>query len=252
MVNLTEEKSNNSEKEELLDKLRELENKIDSIKKNSLIDNEDQLFFGVIISLLILFITLPIGDLVLYLQSSFTLNYNDALNVAQTIRYLGIGAFLFSAFTRYYAVVGNQSNSRKYRYASLEGLMFAIAFILIVTLANLTLALSSLPRSIAVTISIISILSVLLLLNIVERKILDIYVSRALITKNDKIPLITSASIIFMSAIIVANVIQSLAMAFGASYGVLNIIFIITCAISAILFGLIYIYRWLPRVKPKV
>ena len=102
---------------EILEKVKGLEaeikgQKTDSINE-SLRSNEDQLFFGVIITLLVFFVTLPINDVSSFLQSIFNVKQDIAVSNAGYIKYTGIVAFLVSTLLRYCAVVTVGRNQSK-------------------------------------------------------------------------------------------------------------------------------------------
>jgi hypothetical protein len=236
--------------DEVISKLRELEHKIDSIKKEKLVDSEDQLFFGVIISLFILFVTLSMGDFTSFLQNTFRLSYNDASTLAQSVRYLGIALFLFSALTRYYAVVGNQTASKKYRYYSLEGFVFSLASILVIISVNLITVLASLTQLVAVEITVLLMTLMLLLLNILEIKILNLYASRTFIAKKYAFPFSSFIWLSFIFGICIANAFQLLALLFGVSAEVLQEMYNSSWGIPAIIFGTFYVIRWF-KLKPE-
>ncbi len=236
--------------DEVISKLRELDHKIESIKKEKLVDSEDQLFFGVIISLFILFVTLSIGDFTPFLQSMFPLSYNDAFTLAQTVRYMGIALFLFSAFTRYYAVVGNQTTSKKYRYYSLEGFVFSFASILIIISLNLITVLNSLPHLYAIVITLFVIILMLLFLNRLEIRILNLYSSRTFISKKYTFPFSSITCMSIIVGICVSDIIQISVLLIGINVEVLQNFYNSMWFIPALFFWAFNFFKWY-GLKPE-
>jgi hypothetical protein len=225
MIPLPQEKNDLSEKEEILKKLEELEHKIDLLNKDKLVDAEDQLFFGVVISFFIFFITLPVNDFSTFLQNSFNATTENADYIAQTVTYFGIVLFLFSALTRYYAIVGNQHHSKKCRYLSIEGLMFTLNSTIVLVFVNATFAFPSLPRPIGIVVTVASLTLTMALMNILEKRVLSFYQSRDFITKKLVFPFSSSIFLSIFLAISCVNLGQIGGIVLGVSPQLLDELF---------------------------
>jgi len=200
--------------EEILEKLRRIEDTINRQKKESLASNEDQLFFGVIISLLILFVTLPTNDLASFLQSVFSIDPSIALTNAGSIKYFGIMLFLASALTRYCAVISNPDVARKLRYASFEALWLGLGIIILTTTINLitNLSLQIGPSGLSVTFLILTLIFIGMLW--VERYILKVYARKGLIIEKYS-PLASIMLLTVMVATCIALLVEIAALVLG-------------------------------------
>src|SRR5208337_1358457 len=101
--------------------LRTIDHKVDILEKESKVTVEDSLFFGLLVSLVILFLTLPRNDIVSLLES---LNSSAAAYYANIIQSMGLGFFVISGVTRYFAIMSSKINfAQIFRYFSLEFLI---------------------------------------------------------------------------------------------------------------------------------
>lgn len=138
---MTEEKKKTDD--ETNKKLRNLEQQLNRVKDEVLTSSEDQLFFGVLISLLILFITLPINDVVSFLQSALTISQDTAIREAESVKYFGIASFLISSLLRYSAVVSEHDVSKRLRYLSFEAFWLGLNVIFLLVIINIITPLTN-------------------------------------------------------------------------------------------------------------
>jgi hypothetical protein len=234
--------------DEMLEKIKELENKIDSQKTESLRSNEDQLFFGVIISLLVLFVTLPITDISSFLESVFKVNQDIALTDAGYIKYVGIIAFLVSTLTRYCAVVSELDVSKKFRYASFEALWLGLNIIILTITINLFTTLSPQFGLLGLTITFLILTLIFLGMLLLEGYILKIYVSKELILKKHSFPY---ASLVLLSTVLgieIAYVVEIFAMIFGVPFSIPRFL-LVYIIVEALIISLSLIKRNLVKLK---
>jgi hypothetical protein len=174
--------------------LRTIDHKIDKLEKEFKVTGEDSLFFGLLISLVILFLTLPRNDIAKFFVS---LNSSTATYSATVIQFIGLVFFVISGISRYLAIMSSQKpSSQTYRYFSLEFLIVSFEFILTVFIIN-TFAIfsnSALFATMGFTILSFCIIG----MSVIERKALIFYESRQLIPINSRM----MASRIFMSVAI--------------------------------------------------
>ena len=185
-------------KDEILERLKQIEDKIDSQKQESLASDEDQLFFGVIISLLVLFVTLPINDLTSFLQSVFSVDQSIASTNAGYIKYLGIIFLLASTLTRYCAVVSDPDASKKFRYASFEALWLALDIIILNIIINLITTLSLQIGLSGLSVTFLILTSIFIGMRVLEEYILKVYARKGLIMEKP----FPFASLLFLSIMI--------------------------------------------------
>lgn len=162
--------------------LSALGQKIEKLDKDSKVTGEDQLFFGLLISLTILFLTLPRNDLITLLS---TLNKPYANYYANLIQFSGLGFFVISGVARYLAIMSSKiKTGESFRYFSLEFLIIGFDFIPFVFALNLV-GLSNNVLIFSITFTILSLLSGLMV--IIEKRVLVFYESRRLIPLKSKL-----------------------------------------------------------------
>jgi len=234
--------------EKVFEKLRDLESKLEIQKKESLIGNEDQLFFGVIISFLILFITLPTNDLAKFLQSVFGVQESFAQTNAGNIRYFGIIIFLVSVLTRYGAVVSNDHRSKILRYLSFEALWFALNVTILLTAINLFTALSSKigVEGLTVTFSILTFTFTGML--ILEISILKLYTRKEFILKAYSFPSVSVMMLLIVFSLSIALAVDVFVASLGFGLLPTNELLLVYAVVAVIAVLVVF---WLPRRKKR-
>jgi hypothetical protein len=243
---MAEEKNVN---ERVLEKLKDLEGKLEIQKKEALIGNEDQLFFGVIISFFILFVTLPTNDLAKFLQSVFGIQESFAQTSAANIRYWGIIIFLVSGLTRYAAVISNESRSKILRYISFEAFWFALNVTILLTAINLFTVLSSKigVEGLTITFWILTVAFIAML--ILEISILKLYSRKEFVPKAHSFPYVSEMMLLVIFSLSLALVVDISAAALG--FGLLPTNeFFLTYVIVAFTTSFLFLF-WLPRRKKR-
>ena len=229
---------------ESFDRFKRLENRGDEDRRRSkweyIASNEDQLFFGVIISLFVLFVTLPINDLASFLENVLKQNHDLALTNAGNIKYVGIVLFLISTITRYCAVFGDQRVSKKLRFASFEGLWLELGFLILIITFNLSNILS--PQigvlGLSVTFFVITLIFVGMIL--LERYILRIYAKKELIAKEYS-PFASAVLLTVVFGLTVAFLVELFALVFGFGFheGRFLLTYVVTTILTLIIIGLV-------------
>ena len=207
--------------DKILKKIGEIENKVESQRKESLTSTEDQLFFGFIISLLILFVTLPINDMASFLEDVFNVSQATAVSNAGYIKYVGIIIFLVSSLTRCCAVVSNQDISKRFRFASFEALWVGLNIIILTITINLISLLSPQIGPLGLSITFLILTGIFIGMFIVESYILKIYTKREFISEGQK----PYASVLFlgiMSGIAVALLVELVALSMGEPFSTIR------------------------------
>ena len=198
------------------DTLKEVtDREVESIKKEAFIGGEDQLFFAVIISFLVLFITLPINDLVGFLETALKLNPTDALSTVGNIRYLGIAIFLFSSLTRYYAFL---NDSKTYRFISFEALWFGLNIIISIIIVNTIPVLTSQIGPFGISFPVLVATIIFIGITFIEKAILEKYAFRGCIPKEYVIPLATQLSLAYIFGLCMAIIEEVVTMTLGNAY----------------------------------
>jgi hypothetical protein len=227
-------------KKESSERFTELESQIDinkrESKKESFAISEDQLFFTLIISLLVLFITLPANYMASFLQNVFHTEPSLALADAGNIKYFGIVLFLVSSVIRYCAVFGNQNVSKLLRFISFESLWLELDIFILIVVINLSTILS--PKigisGLSVTFLILTLIFVGMLM--LERYILKIYAEKELISKENS-PYASRMILTAMLALTIALLVELVALALGKGISPIRFILVYIITVVAVLFA---------------
>jgi hypothetical protein len=211
--------------DEVIKKLNDLEEEVKSQKTDSLAESvkvaEDQLFFGLIIALLIFFINLPVNALASFLQSVFVWSQSGtALTNATDIKYLGIAFFLFSSLARYATVVTyhEQEISKKFRYASFESWWLGLDMIILITTINLFATLTHFLGLSGLAVTLFILTFIFLGMSVLERKVLKYYVHQNLMLEKYSSPIGLVFSVAILGLCIALEVeITAIALGFGFS-----------------------------------
>lgn len=180
--------------EELLGKLDKIEKKLAKMERDSKVGLEDQLFFGMVLSLLLFLIALPFTEITALFQNVFLFDSITASNSSNFIRNTFVLLLLASIVLRYFGAVSPHKGARL-----LSILCFLASFniFLLNFLPNLTLNFSVEIRLIAVPLSYFSLVVIYGVMGTyVEPKILSFYADRGFVLKRYAQPII---SLLFLS-----------------------------------------------------
>jgi hypothetical protein len=122
--------------DEYLERLKRIERKVNKLRRESSAGLEDQLFFGVIISLVIFAVTLSISDIASFFQSFIILSNTQAETFSQTVKYTAILCLILSGLFRYYGAVRPHKGARLWSLLSLIFWTDLFLLILFTYLAN--------------------------------------------------------------------------------------------------------------------
>lgn len=185
---------NNSE--DLSRKLQDVEDELKKIEKQSKSSSEDQFFFGISFSLLILFLTLPMSDAIVFLQNTFGLSVGLATSSAISIRIGGILLALMASLLRYYGSMFGEHACKKRRIQSIFTLLGGFWLFVFIIGENMSVGISVGTSWLTIPMGAF-ILGIFYALMIpLERRMLKFYVSKSLIYKVDAIPIVSSAFMI--------------------------------------------------------
>ncbi|NLE04777.1 MAG: hypothetical protein GX638_08255, partial [Crenarchaeota archaeon] len=205
MIDLTESTSNKKDiTEELLARIDRLQKTVDSMiptKSEKLAVKDDSLFFGLIVSLIVLTIPLPTDDISRFFIPLFD-NINPGLStlIIKTILFV---ILTISALARYYAAMQleiEQSKdwrtANKWRYVSLETMLLGLTFILYFAImgfsgwflpSKVSSNINTIPIIILVLSTALLVTSdVILIVERIENKVLSFYKIKQLISQDSK------------------------------------------------------------------
>jgi hypothetical protein len=201
-----------TEREGTKELIKKLEKKIAKLEEESRTSVEDQLFFGVIISLVVFVLELDIPEVVsLFQTAGFTLD--TASSIALGVRNVTLLCLIAASATRYYGVVSGKMKSRTYRLRSLQCLIMAWNFFIFLFTVNALSDIISLG-SISLPVALFIMLVAFLLMKYLEKKILSFYASRKLIFKKDVYPNVSEAFLILNAGLCFAIAIEVSVMIF--------------------------------------
>jgi hypothetical protein len=196
--------TNSEEDNRILEKLKHIENRLRRIEEDAQHGIEDQFFFGIVFSLLLLFITLPTTELASFLESfrflEISLFSSDlAAKTAEGVRYFGILFMLLSALLRYHGALSEKRLSKSERYYSIFFFLMGLEFLIFIFGMNVSSVLSVQIGSVNVEFGIFVLGIAFLTMVKIEKKILNFYASKGLIHKKHTEPDIskTLSAIIF-------------------------------------------------------
>lgn len=167
------------------DRLKTLEGRLEGIEAKSNLSLDDQLFFGLVFSLLLLVITFPsIADMVSFFESSELFASSDP-SITYAIKMMLIVSLLGSSGYRYYGAI------RKSQYAQYQSIHFLLAGICGFSLTVIIVFLGELFFHFFGD-NTLTILSLILILigfgfGVLERVILDFYQTIGQIERKGKI-----------------------------------------------------------------
>jgi len=186
-----------NETKELIKSVKNLANKITRLEKESRMGLEDQLSFGVIISLVVFILALPLDEITLFFQN-LGLSSGISLQIAGGVRNTGLLCLILATATRYYGAISKQRISKRFRRFSLQFLIAAWNFFLIIFVmfssidASVVLGTMSLPIAICILVVIFSIMIR------AEKRVLEFYASKEFIFKKDVKPTVSTIFLILI------------------------------------------------------
>jgi len=186
--------SNDSGSGDISRELHDIKDQLNRIEKQSRFGSEDQFFFAISFSLLILFLTLPMNDAMAFL-TNFGLSDKLAISTANGIRGIGIIAALAASLLRYYGSMSNEHICKEKRVQSITTLLMGFWFFVFIIGANAFSSLSYAISLVTIPFGVMILAFLYVVLGILEKRLLSFYASKHLIQKSDVIPV---ASITFL------------------------------------------------------
>jgi len=169
------------EEKEIVKRIKNLEKKISKLEKESRIGLEDQLFFGVVISVALFVITLDLNGLTSFFQSVIKLSYTDSLQLSETIKNISIAFLISSSVLRYYGAIRPHKGAR---LSSFLCLIMGLDFFLILFVVNALKGFSIEVFPFTLPFSLIALLFIYLAMGkFIERRIIKFYAERGLVLK---------------------------------------------------------------------
>ena len=101
------------------EELGKIHRELNAIKKDSEVTQEDQLFFGLVVSIAFFVITMPLDLLAAFFQSAVKLDFVAASFAATFIKNTSIGSLVLSILLRYYGAVKPHKVARLWSILSL-------------------------------------------------------------------------------------------------------------------------------------
>lgn len=201
------------EEDTIAKKLEQLRSETSRLERESRIGSEDQLFFGLIVSLALFVVTLPLTDFASFIQLIGKLDYVTAMNLAQSIKNISIVCLILSAILRYYASIKPNKGARLFSFLLL---LMALDVFLVLFFPILSFNLSIEVRTIAFPLSFFALLVVFLLMGkFVESKVIMFYAERGFLLKRYAKPIVSFLFACISGGLYFAQVIMFLLLSFG-------------------------------------
>lgn len=219
---------------------------MEKITKGEKAELEDQLFFGLIISLAFFVITTSITDVSAFFQAVLKVDYTTALNLAQSTKNLLIVCLLSSALLRYYASIKPHKGAR---LGSFLLLWVALDGFLLEFVPLLSFYLEGMPRVIAYVLSYFALFLVyFLILSKAETNAIKFYAKRGFVLKKYSKPIVSFFFVVISGCAYITLTIQFLYLVAYQTY-LSNLQSSIIWLLVAGLLGLSGYYRFLKRMK---
>lgn len=177
------------EEKELLDRIKKIEKALAKIDRESKVGLEDQLFFGVVVSLALFFLALPFVESTSLLQTVFLFDYTTALNIATTFRNSSVLLLLSSMLLRYYGAIKPHKGARLW---SILCLLFSFDLFLFSLLPALTNNISIEMKPIAIPLTYFVLFVIYWVMGkYVEPSIISFYAERGFVHKRYSEPIVS-------------------------------------------------------------
>lgn len=201
-----------TQENELVKRIKNIEKKLAEIERESKVGLEDQLFFGLVVSLALFVMTLPLTDLASFFQNVIGIKNTTAWSLSETIRNATIVSLLLSILLRYYGAVKPHKGARLLSFlcliVSLDSFLFAF-------LPTLTLNLAVEVRTLAFPLSHIALFFIYFLLGrFVESRLISFYAKRGFVLKRYAKPIVSFLFACLSACLYTALIVQLLAIVY--------------------------------------
>ena len=175
--------------DDLLKKIKSLERRLKKIERDSRIGLEDQLFFGLVVSITLLLISVRSTELATLFEYLWKLPIETALSMAEQIRNFGIVSLVSASILRYYGAVKPHKGAR---LASFECLIGSFNFFLFIFVPRLLSNVLVIFELLSFQLALFGLFLVYLTMGLfVEGKILRFYKEKKLIPKKYTEPFVS-------------------------------------------------------------
>jgi hypothetical protein len=172
-----------------------LDSKLKSIDRQFKISGDDQVFLGLILAFITVFLSIQVGDISNFFK---TVHSSSATYSANMLKWGSLGFLIISTILRYYATLVDDSktnvifpktclttsySSLSFRFGSLEFLIIGVEFIVVVLILNLS---SLYPYFWFLNLMWFAIVGIILVFAKVENMTLSFYKSKELIPSDSK------------------------------------------------------------------
>lgn len=107
------------EDNDLVKRIKNLQRKVNRIDREMKVGTEDQLFFGVVVSVTVFLITLSLSDIAAFIQSATSVDYSVALTLSTNLKNAAFSLLVLSATLRYYAALKPHKGARLFSFLTL-------------------------------------------------------------------------------------------------------------------------------------
>jgi hypothetical protein len=226
---LSDDEKNSELKNEVMilqSSVKELNNKIEKMEKQSFVGADDQIFLGALLTFITVFLSLQYGDVANFFKSvnSSSAIYSAIILKISSIIFLGCAISL-----RYWASLIDDSkpnafsigqhcvwyNSPVLRYASLESLITGLVLMLVIFASNI---IQIVPIPLIESLLYLFVVMIILISGSIEDRILSLFKTRGLIPSDSK----PFAQIVFSSSAMLVSISAMSLIFFNLLDAVLN------------------------------
>ncbi len=189
---------------ELVKRIKKIEKKLAKIERESRVGLEDQLFFGLVVSVALFVVTLNVADMTYLFHNILMVDYNLAVALSESIKNISIVFLISSAILRYYGAVKPHKGARLWSFLCL---LASFDFFLLFLLPRLTLnEVLVRVRFWAFPLSHVLLFFIYLFMGkFIERRMISFYAKRGFVLKRYSKPLVS-----FLFAVISVSLYSSL------------------------------------------
>lgn len=196
--------------EELLERIKSIEKKINKIDRETSIGLEDQLFFGLIVSMALFFLALPFTESIAFFQNIFQLNYAAASGIAEAMRNIFVLSLICSTALRYYGAVKPHRDARLW---SIMFLLFSFDMFLMNFMQTLTINVFVKVDVIIIPFSYLFLMLLYVLMGkFLEPKLLRFYAKKDSISKRYVYPIVSRLFVTLTAIVYCTIAVQVLAL----------------------------------------
>jgi len=222
--------------------LREIDDKLRSLEKTARSSSEEQLFFGIAFSLLIVFLTFPTNDLASLLQNFLPLSPDLAIPSATGIKGIGVLFALGASIFRYYGSMCGEHRCKDMRLYSIYSLWMGFNFFILIIGMNIISGIRIWTSLVTNSVGLFVLTAIFFTSFLIEKRMLNFYATKHLVFRSEAIPLVSPFFTMLCAGFFFGLILRVTLLSFlDQSYGG-TIQLVLTFAISIGLF-LLYAFR---------